>query len=254
MCIRDSSDNDANNYPGNTEVCDGLDNNCNGQIDEGASTTYYADSDGDGFGDISNSMVACTAPSGYVNNNADCDDNDANNYPGNTEVCDGQDNDCDGIIDEGCGTCDDAYLVINTITQSTYMAEINIESDATINSAVPILFSAGSSIDLEPGFEVILGSDFEAIIAPCTPVTSDPVSESGQGHFDIPGLSDIAEDATIEFSITDKDNNILEELSLTKSSLMEFIHKFSESTDSGNYQLFLKVGDSEIKQKLLIVK
>ena len=80
------------------------------------------------------------------------------------------------------------------------------------------------------------------------------MSESGQGHFDIPGFSDIAEDATIEFSITDKDNNILEELSLTKSSLMEFIHKFSESTDSGNYQLFLKVGDSEIKQKLLIVK
>ncbi len=250
----DCDDNDANNYPGNTEICDGQDNDCDGLVDEGAGTVYYADSDGDGFGANGNSIVACAPPSGYVTDNTDCNDNDANNYPGNTEVCDGQDNDCDGTIDEGCGTCDDAYLVINAITQSTYLAEVNIESDAIINSAVPILFSAGSSINLEPGFEVILGSDFEAIISPCTPVTSGPVSESGQGHFDIPGLSDIAETATIELSIADTDNNTLEELSLTKSSLMEFIHEFSKNTDSGNYQLILNVGDSEIKQKLLIVK
>jgi hypothetical protein len=76
----DCDDNDPNNYPGNTEVCDGQDNNCDGQIDEGF------DSDGDG-------VTTCQG---------DCDDNDPNNFPGNTEVCDGLDNNCDGQIDEGC--------------------------------------------------------------------------------------------------------------------------------------------------------
>jgi hypothetical protein len=76
----DCDDNDPNNFPGNTEVCDGQDNNCDGQIDEGF------DSDGDG-------VTACQG---------DCDDNDPNNFPGNTEVCDGLDNNCDGQIDEGC--------------------------------------------------------------------------------------------------------------------------------------------------------
>ncbi len=97
----DCNDNDANNYPGNTEVCDGSDNDCDGQVDEGVQNTYYADNDGDGYGDSSNSTQACSAPSGYVTNSSDCDDNDANNYPGNTEVCDGSDNDCDGQVDEG---------------------------------------------------------------------------------------------------------------------------------------------------------
>jgi hypothetical protein len=45
--------------------------------------TYYADVDGDGFGDANSTIVACTLPKGYVTNNTDCDDNNANIYPGN---------------------------------------------------------------------------------------------------------------------------------------------------------------------------
>ncbi|MDF1866454.1 MAG: BspA family leucine-rich repeat surface protein [Saprospiraceae bacterium] len=97
----DCDDADANNYPGNTEICDGQDNDCDGLIDEGVQSTFYADTDGDGFGDASNSTLACSAPTGFVTDDTDCDDADANNYPGNTEICDGQDNDCDGLIDEG---------------------------------------------------------------------------------------------------------------------------------------------------------
>ena len=250
----DCDDNDGNNYPGNMEICDGQDNDCDGIIDEGAGTLYYVDSDGDGYGDSNNSMVACSQPSGYVTNSADCDDNDSNNFPGNAETCDGQDNNCDGIVDEGCGTCDDSYLVINTITQSTYLAEINIESDATVNSAIPILFSAGTSIDLLPGFEVILGSDFEAIIAPCNPFASAPVSDFGTGLPPLPNLEIISDESTIEVLIFGDGSHVHVQSLVKKTNLKELIDGFSESAESGAYELYMKVGEKEIKQKLLIIK
>ena len=63
-------------------------------------TTYYADTDGDGHGDPARSVEACAAPSGYVTKNTDCDDSNARISPYGTEVCDSKDNDCDGTVDE----------------------------------------------------------------------------------------------------------------------------------------------------------
>ena len=64
---------------------------------------FYADVDGDGYGDPNNMVSACTAPSGTVANADDCDDQDAAVNPGAGEICDdGVDNNCDGQIDEGC--------------------------------------------------------------------------------------------------------------------------------------------------------
>ncbi|WP_282135440.1 MopE-related protein [Seonamhaeicola maritimus] len=97
----DCDDTESAAYPGNTEICDGIDNNCDGQIDEGVLSTFYADTDGDGYGNPNDSMQACSAPTGYVTDNTDCDDTQAAAYPGNTEICDGIDNDCDGQVDEG---------------------------------------------------------------------------------------------------------------------------------------------------------
>ena len=89
--------------PGAAEVCDGTDNNCDGTVDEGATTTFYADSDGDGFGDAAVPTEACEQPGGYVPNGNDCDDTSAASFPGGIEVCDGLDNDCDGDVDDGVG-------------------------------------------------------------------------------------------------------------------------------------------------------
>ncbi|MCF8247796.1 MAG: hypothetical protein K9J37_03950 [Saprospiraceae bacterium] len=80
----DCNDTNADIHPGAIEVCNGLDDDCDGTTDEGVTITYYADVDGDTYGDPAMTMQACTAPSGYVSDNTDCDDTDANEYPGQT--------------------------------------------------------------------------------------------------------------------------------------------------------------------------
>jgi Tol biopolymer transport system component len=92
---------DPNRYHGATEVCNGLDDNCDGQIDEGVTATFYRDADGDGYGNPGDSIQACSAPVGYVANNTDCNDSLASVHPSAVEVCNGIDDDCDGLIDEG---------------------------------------------------------------------------------------------------------------------------------------------------------
>jgi len=97
----DCDDLDAGSYPGGTEVCDGVDNNCTGGIDEGVGNTFYSDSDGDGYGDPSSSLLACSLPAGASANALDCNDALAQVHPAAAEVCDGLDNNCTGGIDEG---------------------------------------------------------------------------------------------------------------------------------------------------------
>jgi uncharacterized delta-60 repeat protein len=91
------------NHPGASEICDGLDNNCDGQRDEGVvKTIYYQDADGDGYGNPESTTQACSiVPRGFVSNNTDCNDDNALIHPDATELCNGIDDNCDGEIDEG---------------------------------------------------------------------------------------------------------------------------------------------------------
>lgn len=104
----DCDDSETTTNPGESEVCgDGIDNNCNGNIDEGCvSVTCYRDSDSDGYGDPSNSTTAASCDSGWVLDDTDCDDNEPAINPGAGEICDdGLDNDCDSDVDCDDGDC-----------------------------------------------------------------------------------------------------------------------------------------------------
>ena len=99
----DNPENGALIYPGAEEFCDGLDNDCDFQFDEDPidASTYYKDADSDGFGDSEDTIQACNLPDGYTLWPGDCNPENPLIFPGAKEICDGEDNDCNDVIDDG---------------------------------------------------------------------------------------------------------------------------------------------------------
>jgi hypothetical protein len=103
----DCDDADAAVFPGADEWCNGVDDDCDGAVDEDDALdadTWYQDADGDDFGDAAAPLAACAQPAGFVGDPTDCVDNDADIFPGAAELCDDLDNDCNGLIDDGVPT------------------------------------------------------------------------------------------------------------------------------------------------------
>lgn len=154
----DCDDTDNTIFPNAAEICDGIDNDCNGIIDDGLELfTYYADTDDDGFGNPAMSLDTCLVnpPLGYIDNALDCDDSDENVHPNSIEVCDGVDNNCDGNINEGL----DYYTYYLDVDGDSY-GDANISLD-TCTTTIPLGY-ADNDLDcndndenINPGVEEI---------------------------------------------------------------------------------------------------
>ncbi|MBM4390775.1 MAG: FG-GAP repeat protein [Deltaproteobacteria bacterium] len=114
----DCDDADATIHPGADEFCDGIDNDCSGEIDdEVVYFDVYADNDADGYG-AGAVYSDCVVPSGYSRDNTDCNDASASISPGADEVCDAADldEDCDGRADDADGS---------VVATDTYYADVD---------------------------------------------------------------------------------------------------------------------------------
>jgi hypothetical protein len=124
-------------YPGAAEICNDSDDNCNGAIDEGLDATFYADADGDGFGNPFVTLIDCQAPAGYVSNAEDCDDTNSSVNPSSQEICGNSvDENCSGQVNEDC--C--------PITPSATGAVTNASCAAFADGSIDVSIIANSEI------------------------------------------------------------------------------------------------------------
>ena len=154
----DCDDTRKETFPGAEELCNDIDDDCNDLVDDAASDaqTFYADTDGDSFGDAATATVACVAPADHVTDATDCDDTSDQARPGGAEICDELDNDCDGTVDgpsssdastwhpdgDGDGFGQDLFLVVacadpssGSTTYATKGGDCN-DADAGFNPGI----------------------------------------------------------------------------------------------------------------------
>ena len=133
----DCDDDDEDVNPDATEVCDGIDNNCDGDIDEGLPTqTYYADADGDGYGNPAVSVSNCGQPAGYVTNDDDCNDTNAAIHPGAADQT-------GNTIDENCDGVDGVLGIEESI-----LANLNVYPNPGTSSVVLNLASGWNGFNV----------------------------------------------------------------------------------------------------------
>ncbi len=211
----DCDDTAAAVNPAAAEVCNRIDDDCDGAVDDAdpgldttSAATWYTDADGDTYGAPDASSLACLQPDGAVSDATDCDDAVAAVNPGATEVCNGTDDDCDGAVDDA-----DPSLDTSTATAWYTDADGDTYGDAA-SSAVACTAPTGAVADatdcddaaaaVNPGATEVcnradddcdgavdpglLGSGATCAAASCDAVLTDG-SSTGDGTYFLEGAS-----------------------------------------------------------------
>jgi hypothetical protein len=154
VCGTDCDDLRGQIRPSATEVCDHFDNNCNGLVDENATLALFEDNDGDGFGDSTKPASVCPGTVRTAAVGGDCDDADPARHPGQVEVCDNVDNNCDTLID-------------NNTQAANWYPDTDMDGYGDAN-ATPIF-----QCPPPPGSHSLLATDCNDAVASISPVAQE---------------------------------------------------------------------------------
>ncbi|MEN0064417.1 MAG: MopE-related protein [Myxococcota bacterium] len=228
--VADATDCDdliASINPDGIEICNGLDDNCNNNIDGSEATDatpFYADTDGDGFGDATDEVFDCAAPTGFVANNTDCNDGDVDINPGEAELCDGFDNNCDGDTDDA-----------SSIDALTYYEDLDgdLYGNAAMsqNSCSPVAGFVLDSTDCDDG---------AAAVNPGAIEVCDSIDNDCNGSID-PSTS---ADATTYYADTDDDG--FGNLAVPQDACSQPLGFVLDSTDCDDVRSFVFPGAPEV--------
>ena len=221
----DCDDLQASVYPGAEEVCDGVDQDCDAEIDEDATdpATWYADADGDGYGDANSAAEACDAPSDHVDNADDCDDTNPDLSPDTVWYADidGDGHGAENFTTTGCeqpsgytgeaSDCDDLDATVNPLADE-FCDEIDNNCDGTTDEDTALDATTWYTDGDADGF----GDETTARVA-CT---------AGSGEVDVaddcddaeattyPGAVEVCDDGIDQDCSGRADNTCQEEVSL----------------------------------------
>lgn len=252
--------------PGGIEVCNKLDDDCDGSIDEGVLITYYSDNDGDNYGDANNSVSSCAPVSGYVIDNTDCDDNNSSINPSATEICNNLDDNCINGIDDGlifityyadtdgdnygdAGNSIDACAPVSGyITENTDCDDTN----ADVNPGATEITSNGIDDDCD-GYVDEFGVGVSSIDQTENRLSVFPNPTDGKFVIELELSDEITSDATIEVI------NLLgqvmqsQKTSIVKGKLQEEI-QFSNEEAEGMYLVKVTTNEIEFTKQIILQK
>jgi hypothetical protein len=207
-CNDDPNAGGAAIHPGATEICNGIDDDCDGQVDEGVQTIYYQDVDADGYGNTTVTIKSCTQPAGYITIGGDCNDNDSNIKPGAIEICgNGIDDNCNGQVDEGC-TVTIPLLTINniTVTESAGTAQLTVTLSAPSAGTVKVKYKTVNGTAAHP--KDFLRASGELVFAPGVTSQLITISLVADNKLETDEYFDVQLDAPQGATISDGDGRV----------------------------------------------